>query len=139
MIRAHVHEDRIGMTVGIFIMLYPPEGSMDGRPRILRLPVGDQKYPDWEEIPPTGVVDEPTLRLGTDEARALLDALTNHFHGAEDTRALRRDYDHERERVDTLIGHLAAIGRQLTAPDPPPPPARLEPVRGGRESNGWLA
>jgi hypothetical protein len=59
---------------------------------------------------------QPTFTLTDGEARALLEALIRHYHGAEDTRALRRDYDGERARVNQLIGHLAAIGRQLAAP-----------------------
>lgn len=140
MIRAYVHEDITGTSVDISIVMHPPEGSMDSRPLILRAPAGGQAGLEWEEIPPGRMIEEPTLRLGGEEARALLDALTVHFHGADDARALRRDYDHERQRVDTLIGHLGAISRALTAPDMPvpPSPAKLEPVRAGKgDGNGW--
>lgn len=120
MILAHVHEDFMAMAVDISIVMHPPEGSMDPRLRLLRLPRGDQLHAGWEEITPGAAIDKPpTIRLGNEEARALLDALTRYFHGADDTRALRRDYDSERERVDTLIAHLGAISRQLTAPGRP--------------------
>ena len=132
MIRAHVHEDVLPLCVAISIVQHPAEGDMDPRLRILRLPpAGDMMCSAWEEVPSPCVTAEPTFRLDHDAARALLDALTRHFHGAEDTRALRRDYDGERVRVDRLIEHLAVIGRNLTAPDGSPP-ARLEPVTGGR-------
>jgi hypothetical protein len=50
--------------------------------------------------------DGPSLRLPDDLGRALLDALSAHYGGTSDTRTLRRDYEHERGRVDRLIGHL---------------------------------
>lgn len=49
--------------------------------------------------------DSVWLRLPEADARALYDALADHFgHSGHDTRALRRDYDAERARVDRLIG-----------------------------------
>lgn len=48
----------------------------------------------------------PTLRLTSDMARALLDALVEHYGGHSNLLALRRDYDAERARVDKMIGHL---------------------------------
>lgn len=69
----------------------------DGQaPRILR-------DGQWESITPEGVDPTPTILLPIEAARALLDSLTRHFHGADDTRALRKDYDAERARVDKLI------------------------------------
>ena len=55
-----------------------------------------------------GVVDNeygrPDLFLDQDAARALYEALADHFgHGGTDTRALRRDYEAERKRVDKMI------------------------------------
>ena len=44
------------------------------------------------------------LPLREDQARALYEALAEYFgHSGHDTRALRRDYDAERDRVDRLI------------------------------------
>jgi len=64
----------------------------------------------WEQVDPM-VVTKPTLTLTDDMARALMEELTRHYHGADDSRALRRDYDAERKRVDDLTGHLAfALG-----------------------------
>jgi|SRR5436189_4793210 len=45
--------------------------------------------------------------LDEDDARAIYEALADYFgHSGHDTRALRRDYDSERGRVDLLIKHL---------------------------------
>jgi len=49
-------------------------------------------------------LDAQPMWLDEDEARALYEALADHFgHSGNDTRALRRDYDAERSRVDRLI------------------------------------
>lgn len=53
-------------------------------------------------------VSPPSLRIPEDLARALLDALSQHFGGSSDVRSLRNDYDAERRRVDKLIGYLTA-------------------------------
>ena len=70
---------------------------------------------------------QPTFTITDGEARALLEALTRHYSGTEDTRALRRDYDDERQRVDRLIGDLSVIARQATAP-PSPMITSIHPV-----------
>lgn len=130
MIRAYIHEDIAALGIDVTIVMHPPEGSLEPRHRILRLADGDPWRSGWEPAEPGTPDVKPTLRLGAEEARALLDALTVHFHGAEDTRALRRDYDAERGRVDRLIGHLAKVTEHLTAPEPPAPePVRLEARR----------
>lgn len=48
----------------------------------------------------------PELHIEESVAKALLEALAEHFGGTADTRTLRRDYDAERARVDRLIGKL---------------------------------
>ena len=49
------------------------------------------------------------LQMDEDEARALYEALADYFGGAgHDTRALRRDYDDERKRVDQLTEAIVA-------------------------------
>lgn len=109
MIRAYIHENLIGYSVDVSVIMHPAEGSLDRQFRILR-------GGSWEDFDPGAPVEQPTLRLDGDSARAVLDALTSHYHGAEDSRALRRDYDAERSRADALIGHLGAVARQLAAP-----------------------
>lgn len=50
---------------------------------------------------------EGLLRLPDGAARALYEALGDHFgHTGHDMRALRKDYDAERGRVDRLIGAI---------------------------------
>ncbi len=51
--------------------------------------------------------DDAWLRMEDEDARALYEALADHFgHAGHDIRALRKDYDAERGRVDRLITHL---------------------------------
>lgn len=69
----------------------------------------------WTEHRP-GEMVAPTLVLSDEIARPLLDALSRYYNGAEDTRALRRDYDAERKRTDTLIDHLGSVARTLAEP-----------------------
>jgi hypothetical protein len=50
------------------------------------------------------------LRLEQDTARAVYEALADHFgHGTNDVRALRRDHDAERARVDKLTDAIITI------------------------------
>lgn len=62
-------------------------------------------WPDPAASPP----GDATMALPDDVARALMDELVRHYHGASDTVALRRDYDHERGRVDKLTDALITI------------------------------
>jgi hypothetical protein len=62
-------------------------------------------------------VQSPPMVLTDDIARALLQELIRYYHGAEDTRSLRRDYDHERGRVDKLTEALIAIAAKSSADD----------------------
>ncbi|PZG12952.1 hypothetical protein C1I95_24735 [Micromonospora craterilacus] len=55
---------------------------------------------------------EPSLRMDEDVARALYDALAEHFGHAAGGRQQRADFEHERGRVDRLIG---MVGGALTA------------------------
>jgi hypothetical protein len=54
-----------------------------------------------------GVLPDVTpLRLTHDMARALYEALAQHFGGHPETATLRKDYEAERARVDVFIRHL---------------------------------
>jgi len=64
--------------------------------------------PEVEFVPEAATA--PTLSIPVDAARALYDALAQHFGNTSDARQLRRDYDAERGRVDKLIGHLIDRG-----------------------------
>lgn len=63
-----------------------------------------------EENSPTVEADletSPWLRMDPELARALYQSLGEFFgHSGNDVRALRKDYDAERARVDKLITHL---------------------------------
>jgi hypothetical protein len=119
MIRALVQPAYDSFGVAITIV---QQWTEDASPlSILRLRPRDEggaaRFAEWEEHRPCDEV-KPTLILDDETARPLLDALTRHYCGAEDTRALRRDYDGERKRVDVLIDHLAAVARTLSEPQP---------------------
>ncbi len=85
--------------------------------RILRVVDGSAGVYRWEDLPDERTRDlAPTLQIGDSEARALLEALARHYGGADDVRALRRDYDAERKRVDVLTSALVDVTRQLAEP-----------------------
>lgn len=57
----------------------------------------------------TDATSEPSsepLRLDEDAARAMYEALARHFGGAPDMAVIRRDYDHEKSRVDKMLDAL---------------------------------
>lgn len=62
---------------------------------------------DYDPAGPQMPHDDARLRISNEAARALYEALAEHFgHAGHDARALRRDYEAERKRVDTFISHL---------------------------------
>jgi len=64
-------------------------------------------------VDPAVQPDATPLRLSNEQARALYGALADHFgHNGTDTRALRKDYDAERARVDLFIAALTGEARQ---------------------------
>lgn len=109
MIRAYITEDFPADAVKIAIVRQPE----DGRPEAILRVIDDAPRFRWEAIEPNGGPIEPTMMLREDEARALLDSLTRHFQGAEDTRALRRDYDREWARGDALMRVLSDVTMAL--------------------------
>jgi hypothetical protein len=69
----------------------------------------------WHTYDPTAPVRlddpyEPALILRESMAREVLRALTVHYGGADDLRALRKDYEAERARVDKLIAAAISWG-----------------------------
>lgn len=102
MIDVLLGEDYFGYELKVLVV-NRQEGARDTALRVL-----EDGRPEWKEIDPHEAVC-PTFLLPYDTGRALLNALTRHYHGADDTRALRRDYDAERARVDKqgeLIGDV---------------------------------
>jgi hypothetical protein len=112
MIEVHVHEQLISDCLDVFIVR-----KGDGLRAVLHMT--DQPFRfRWDDLGPleasvSDSVLEPTFVLPYDSGRALLDALTRHYHGAEDTRALRRDYDAERHRVDMQNAVISDIAVAL--------------------------
>lgn len=114
MIRAHIAQRHLLDAIDVYIV-----DHYDGRMRFLRV-TGDTQ--SWDDL---GREDEaltgeppPTFTLPMDSGRALLEALVHHYQGTEDTRALRRDYDAERRRVDELAKTVADIARTLAQGGP---------------------
>ncbi len=56
-----------------------------------------------------GLAETPALRIPTEAARALYDALAQHFGGTSNSKQLRADYDVERGRVDKLTDAVLKI------------------------------
>jgi len=74
------------------------------------------EQPTVELVTEAGAAPDPAtwLRLDEDDARAIYEALAEHFgHAGHDIRALRKDYDAERARVDTLIEYAMTSKVQL--------------------------
>lgn len=88
------------------------------RGRQVRVWTGEPWSPTYRSIregDSTEAAHEERLSLPTDEARALYEALAEHYgHGTNDTRALRRDYDAERVRGDKLTDAIIGIARRTT-------------------------
>lgn len=66
-----------------------------------------------EYVDPEGgqfrTTDETWLHLNEEDARAIYEALADYFgHNGHDARALRKDYEAERARVDRLIAYATA-------------------------------
>lgn len=91
--------DGVAITMGL--------RSGQGETAILR--IDEQGNQNFEQHDTLTRIDNPTMRLTDDFARALLDALTRHYQGASDMHTVRADMLHERDRVDRLIGTLSAI------------------------------
>lgn len=62
---------------------------------------------EWETTSVGQAVTEPTIRIPTEFARALLDALLRHYQGASDMHQLRQDFLHEQKRVDQLTAVIS--------------------------------
>ena len=116
-VTAHVHQAGWSPdSVNVFLAYRHGDGGLSS---VLHFVTGEDGFQarNMHEVQECDEV-KPTFTLTDGEARALLEALTRHYHGSEDTRALRRDYDDERKRVDRLADALVVIARQATVPLP---------------------
>lgn len=110
MIRAYAHPERFGDVIALSLVRTPESGEYENQPRVLRIGHTDDGFQThtWETFEPHATV-EPTLRLGMEEALALAGALADLQHGTAEHRALRKDYDAERARVDKLIDTISGV------------------------------
>jgi hypothetical protein len=120
MIRAYIHDNYFGPSIAVSIVRdYGNEDDRGLRPpaHILRFEsCGEGEdlglIETWRELDPQSASSEPTLRLGHQEAIALMTGLARHFQGVDDQRMLRQDYQAERKRVDELVGILGDVARR---------------------------
>lgn len=103
--KAHVRNDWIRDEVKIAVIR---EAGCDRYVRNWRADAMEQ-VTEHVAVDPS---DDTWLRVSEDDARAIYEALADHFgHNGHDTRALRKDYDAERARVDKLISHVTGGAR----------------------------
>lgn len=106
-IRAHIAQKYWADSVEVFLVDHVEMGLV----RVLYMDeTGTYR---WEEHAEATNDVKPTLVLPADSGHALLQALVEHYQGAEDTRALRRDYDAERKRVDDYAETIRDIARAM--------------------------
>lgn len=64
----------------------------------------------WIDVPFGQLMEsenvKPTCTMPMELGKELLQALMNHYHGSDDARMLRKDYDAERARVDKVLDAL---------------------------------
>jgi hypothetical protein len=109
-VHAYINESRM-----IFGSLHVAivDQSEDGHVRQILRVTDDPFAASWEDIDHNAGDVAPTLKLPGEAGRALLDALVRHYDGAEDTRALRADYDAALKRADAKDAVLADVLRTL--------------------------
>lgn len=94
--RAHVEFDP--RSFGVRIAVQPWAGEDESAVLLWERPI--VRTLSRSEVAP----DESWLQLNEDVARAIYEALADHFgHSGHDARALRKDYEAERKRVDLFI------------------------------------
>jgi len=99
---AHIETDFIGQGIAVNVI------RRNGDRVDVMLDLGSENtFPVWQTVA-EGTQAPPGLRIPDDVAKALLDALLDHYRGGHDARELRKDYDAERARVDIFIKHLTA-------------------------------
>jgi hypothetical protein len=110
MISVHIKDDSFGSFITEFYVI---RSHSDGTKFVMR---STEEQPlSWEPVDTTsGAIVAPSFQVPTEAARALMDALVHHYHGADDSRALRKDYDAERARVDMLTEALVKLQSSST-------------------------
>ncbi len=116
MLRAYVSDDPSAFGVAISVAV--TEGDSSRPAQFMRLVGGSDGYApsvQWEPVQDTTAIAGPTLRLGHETARAVLDALLHHYEGASDMHTARADLMHERGRVDKLTDALVMANAAAVA------------------------
>jgi hypothetical protein len=97
---AHIETDFIGQGIAVNVI----RRNGDRIDVLMDLGTVDT-FPVWRTVEPATQAP-PGLRIPDDVAKALLDALLDHYRGGHDARELRKDYNAERARVDIFIKHI---------------------------------
>lgn len=100
---AHISVDYVSQ--GIKVIVIRRNGD---RVEILKDLGSNTTFSVWEAVDPNTQAPSE-IRVPADVAKALLDALLDHYRGGHDARQLRKDYDAERARVDLFIKHAIGI------------------------------
>jgi hypothetical protein len=101
---AHIETDFVGQ--GIAVNVIRRNGD---RIDVLKDLGGADRLQIWETVEPETRQAPAGIRIPDDVAKALLDALLDHYRGGHDARELRKDYNAERARVDIFIKHLTQV------------------------------
>jgi hypothetical protein len=108
-IRVRVGDDYLGGGVAVAVTQQDQDGT--GK-RFLR--IGPDGWREWVQLNP-GESIQPTFLLDDEVAMSLMNALVSHYQGVDDQRALRKDYDDERARVDKLTNAVIDIAQKVAA------------------------
>lgn len=102
--KAHVERDP--RSFGLRIAVLRDHG--DWREMLRWEPIAVARIEPGHATEPVG---SDWLQIPEDDARAIYEALADHFgHAGHDIRALRQDYNSERRRVDLMIDALIKRG-----------------------------
>lgn len=97
MIQVHVADNWVALGINIAIV---QDGNGGADKFIMRFDPASAGLLTWQRIDDAAIGSGPSLRLGYDEAKALLTALAHFFDGAGDERQIRADLEHERKRSE---------------------------------------
>ncbi|MFJ5984346.1 hypothetical protein [Lentzea sp. NPDC092896] len=102
-----LHENPMAMTLGLAIGRVA-DGRIHAATGIGSMGLELQVVDEAQLLP-------PALHIPVDAARALCDALVQHFGGTSNSKQLRADYDAERARTDKLMDAVLSIAAGRTS------------------------
>jgi hypothetical protein len=103
-LRAYIHEPFSNLS-GLQVVI--ANQVTEQLTLVMRIEDGNTFWDEYDTT--TGEAPKPTFVFAHETGRLLLDALTRHYQGAEDTRQLRHDYERERTRGDAQAKALAEV------------------------------